>query len=223
MPEWLRDSFQHDVDFPPSLLAVRLAVGLALGCVVAGVYRLTHGQGRPEGNGLTATLVLLTVLIGMVTLVIGNSVARAFSLVGALAIVRFRTVVEDTRDTAFVIFAVAVGMAVGAGFLTVALVGLPFAASAAFLFRPRGAAAAGPREQLLTLRVGLGHDPEALARETFAKHLEGWRLLATATARQGAALDLTYAVALRGAGAAVGLVAELTRLEGVQSVELRQA
>jgi uncharacterized membrane protein YhiD involved in acid resistance len=223
MPEWLRDSFQHDADVPPSLLAVRLAVGLALGCVVAGIYRLTHGKGRGEGNGLTATLVLLTVLIGMVTLVIGNSVARAFSLVGALAIVRFRTVVEDTRDTAFVIFAVAVGMAVGAGFLTVALMGLPFAAAAAFLFRPRPGDAGGPREQLLTLRVGLGNDPEALARETFAKHLEGWRLLATATARQGAALDLTYAVALRSPGAAVGLVAELTRLEGVQSVELRQA
>ena len=46
MPEWLRDSFQHDADVAPSLLAVRLAVGLALGCVVAGVYRLTHGKGR---------------------------------------------------------------------------------------------------------------------------------------------------------------------------------
>src|SRR5262249_57786802 len=131
--------------------------------------------------------------------------------------------VEDTRDTAFVIFAVAVGMAVGAGFLTVALVGLPFAAAAAFLFRPRPGSAGGPREQLLALRVGLGYEPEALARETFAKHLEGWRLLTTATARQGAALDLTYAVALRSPGAVVGFVAELTRLEGVQSVELRQA
>ena len=50
----------------------------------------------------------------MVSMVIGNEIARAFSLVGALSIVRFRTVVEDTRDTAFVIFAVVVGMALGA-------------------------------------------------------------------------------------------------------------
>ena len=50
----------------------------------------------------------------MVTQVIGDNVARAFSLVGALSIVRFRTVVRDTQDTAYVIFAVAVGMAVGA-------------------------------------------------------------------------------------------------------------
>jgi len=39
--------------------------------------------------------------------------SRAFSLVGALSIVRFRTVVRDTQDTAYVIFAVAVGMAEG--------------------------------------------------------------------------------------------------------------
>ena len=50
--------------------------------------------------------MLLTILIAMVTMVIGNNMARAFGLVGALSIVRFRTVVEDTRDTAFVIFAV---------------------------------------------------------------------------------------------------------------------
>jgi hypothetical protein len=223
MPEWLRDSFEHDADVRLPLLAVRLAVGLALGCVVAGLYRLTHGKGRGEGNGLTATLVMLTVLIGMVTLVIGNSVARAFSLVGALAIVRFRTVVEDTRDTAFVIFAVAVGMAVGAGFLTVALVGIPFAAAAAFIFRPREAAALQALDFTLTLRVGAGHDPEPLIREPFGKHLAHWRLLATGTARQGAALDLTYAVRLRGPDAALALIAELNRTEGAQGAELRQA
>src|SRR5690348_967343 len=155
MPEWLRDAFPHDTEVPLWQLAARLAAGLALGCVVAGVYRLTHGKGRPEGNGLTATLVMLTVLIALVTMVIGNNQARAFSLVGVLAIVRFRTVVEDTRDTAFVIFAVAMGMAVGAGFVAVPLVGIPFVALAAFLFRGgTPAPARGPPAYTLTVRVG---------------------------------------------------------------------
>jgi hypothetical protein len=222
MPEWLRDSFQQDVNLPVATLAARLAGALALGCVVAGVYRLTHGRAASQG-GLTATLVLLTVLIAMVTLVIGNSVARAFSLVGALAIVRFRTVVEDTRDTAFVIFAVAVGMAVGAGELVVPLVGIPLTAVAAFLVRPRGGdAPAGLRDFTLTVRVGGGHAAETVLSETFAKHLERAQLRATGTARQGAALDLTYAVRLRRADGAVALVAELNGLEGIQNVEMRQ-
>ncbi len=159
----------------------------------------------------------------MVTLVIGNKVARAFSLVGALAIVRFRTVVEDTRDTAFVIFAVAVGMAVGAGFVAVPLVGIPFVALAAFLFRGGELVPVqNALDFLLTVRIGAGHDPEELLREPFAKHLEWARLLATATSRQGVALDLTYSVRLVREGAAVPLTSELNGREGVQSVELRQ-
>ena len=222
MPEWLKDSFPNGLDMPLDQLGLRLGASLVLGCVVAGIY---HGTRRKIAGApsLAATLVLLTVLICMVTLVIGNSVARAFSLVGALAIVRFRTVVEDTRDTAFVIFAVAVGMAVGAGFLTVTLVGVPVAAAAAFLFRPRKSAVAPVScARLLTVRVGVGRDPDALLRKVFDAHLEHWELTGAVTSRQGAALDLNYAVRLRRESEAVALVAELNGLEGVQNVELRQ-
>lgn len=231
MPEWLEDVFLPAPDLSWSLLTartvaglvVRLALALALGCVVAGVYRLTHGQRGRQAAGLTATLVLLTVLIAIVTLVIGNSVARAFSLVGALAIVRFRTVVEDTRDTAFVIFAVAEGMAVGAGFNVIALVGLPFAAAAAFLFRSYPVALAAPTlDYTLTLRLGVGHTPDDLLRQPFGKYLAHARLVSLATARQGAALDLTYRVRLLRDDAAVALAAELNGLAGVQGVELHQ-
>jgi uncharacterized membrane protein YhiD involved in acid resistance len=224
MPEWLHDSFQNDLDVSLSMLAVRQAVALALGCVVAGVYRLTRRPATADAASLVPTLVLLTVIIAMVTLAIGNSVARAFSLVGALAIVRFRTVVEDTRDTAFVIFAVAVGLAAGAGFLVVPLVGIPIAAVAAFLFRPQnGAPVDRSLDFALTVRIGIGHTPDGLLREVFGKHLERARLLATATARQGAALDLTYGVRLRREDAALTLVAELNALDGVQEVTMRPA
>lgn len=225
MPEWLSNSFDLDGDLAVGVLVLRLAVAFALGCVVAGIYRLTHGKRNGQSLGLMATLVLLTVLIGMVTLVIGNranSVALAFSLVGALSIVRFRTVVEDTRDTAFVIFAVAVGMAAGAGYLTIPLIGMPIVTLAAFLFRPRdGGPAAPPRDFTLTVRLGLGQVPDVLLRESFDKHLDQAQLTATATARQGAALDLTYRVRLRDAHGAVTLVTELNALTGVQDVDLR--
>src|SRR5690349_20504774 len=97
----------------PLNVFLRILAAVLLGCAVAWI----HSHTTPRGNGsvaMQATLVLLAGLIAMVTQVIGDNVARAFSLVGALSIVRFRTVVRDTRDTAFVIFAVAVGMAVGA-------------------------------------------------------------------------------------------------------------
>src|SRR5439155_25798303 len=121
-----------------------------------------------DSANLLPTLVLLTVLISLVTVVIGGSVARAFGLVGALSIVRFRTVVEDTRDTAFVIFAVAVGMGVGAGFLVEMLVALPVRAGAALAFRTRNPLpSADEGARLLTIRVGGGHDPHGLLRKPF--------------------------------------------------------
>jgi hypothetical protein len=222
MPDWLQDAFQKDVELSPALLATRLAAALALGCVVAGVYRLTRRTLTTDAASLVPTLVLLTVIIAMVTLAIGNSVARAFSLVGALAIVRFRTVVEDPRDTAFVIFAVAVGLAAGAGLLAVPVVGIPFAAVAAFVFRARTASAVDrPLDFTLRVRIGAGHSPGVLLADVFGKHVEQSRLTMMGTARQGAALDVTYDVRLSRADGAEGLVSELNRLEGVQDVELR--
>src|SRR5262249_57687545 len=111
-----------------TVLVARLVQAAMLGFAVAVVYFLTQRKRRTEAAPFVATLVLLSVLIAMVTRVIGDSVARAFSLAGALAIIRFRTVVDDTRDTAFVIAAVVVGMAVGSDMLAVALAGLPVVA-----------------------------------------------------------------------------------------------
>jgi MFS family permease len=204
------------------VLVVRVALAVVLGFAVAGVYAGTLGRKRDDARTLPTTLVLLSVLIAVVTLVIGNSVARAFGLVGALSIVRFRTVVEDTRDTAFVIFAVAVGMAVGAGYAVLAALGVPVVALAAAVMagldRPRVVG----RPATLTVRVGLGYDPDELLGPVLGKHLDDVRLVAAGTARQGAALEVTYTVRLRGPGTALPLVAELNHVEGVQGVELRE-
>src|SRR6476646_5219681 len=112
----MRDALTPLFDFDgPALLlvAVRLVLAAFLGLAIAAVYRRARPMNE-EADSFTVTLVLLTILIAMVTQVIGDNVARAFSLVGALSIVRFRTVVRDTQDTAYVIFAVAIGMAIGA-------------------------------------------------------------------------------------------------------------
>jgi len=222
MPEWLQGSIQQD-QLAVTVLLARLIAALVLGCVVAGIFRLTLANGRDQAPGLMATLVMLTVLIAMVTLVIANSansVALAFSLVGALSIVRFRTVVEDTRDTAFVIFAVAVGMAAGAGFWTVLLVGIPVTTIAAFVFRPRRGDSGSP-ECVLTVRVGAGLDPQLLLRVPFEKHLERFSLKSTSTARQGTAIEVTYGVRIRGESTPLLLIGDLHGIEGIQGVELR--
>lgn len=230
MPEFLRESLLEFQAPPPTVVILRLVAALALGALVALVYRKT----RPSLDVLpsfTATLVLLSILIAMVTQVIGDNVARAFSLVGALSIVRFRTVVRDTQDTAFVIFAVGVGMAAGAGNHWVAIGGIVVVAIAAFLMKrgtatrrdgapAAGSAAGDPFE--LQVRLGIGHDPQVVVGPTLDRLVPERRLMSISTARQGLAVDATYRTALRTDESANELLRALNRIDGVQSVALQR-
>lgn len=211
------------------VMVVRLVIALALGRVVAAVYRRSRPMGD-EAESFVVTLVLLTILIAMVTQVIGDNVARAFSLVGALSIVRFRTVVRDTQDTAYVIFAVAIGMAVGANHPAVAICGLAVVAFAALVvMRPRksalssGSGADGDFPFVLTIRIALGQDTEALLGPTLDRFLLARRLNSVGTSRQGLALDAAYAAEVRADQSPGQLVNALNGLDGVQSVTLRRA
>tara|TARA_B100001057_G_scaffold446114_1_gene484387 strand:+ start:20452 stop:20985 length:534 start_codon:yes stop_codon:yes gene_type:complete len=72
------------------------------------------------------TIVFVSVIVSMVMMVIGNNIARAFALVGALSIIRFRTVIKDTKDTAYIFIALAVGMAAGTSNYYLAIIGTTF-------------------------------------------------------------------------------------------------
>jgi Domain of unknown function (DUF4956) len=222
MPEWLRESFGVDEPISAGVLAVRLVIALGLGFVISAIYRFTR-RGHEVPAAFPPTLVLLAVLIAMVTQVVGEHVARAFSLVGALSIVRFRTVVDDTLDIGFVIFAVVVGMAVGADHLAVALVGTVVIGAALVLVRPQIASGGWSQfDSNLSVRVGIGQDPDALVRDAFQKHLERFTLVGAETGRQGSALDISYRVRLRQGSTPVKLVTELNGIEGIQSVDLNR-
>jgi uncharacterized membrane protein YhiD involved in acid resistance len=220
---------QSLIDFqavPPLVVLIRLVAALLLGGVVALVYRLSRSKSEVAPS-FSATLVLLSILIAMVTQVIGDNIARAFSLVGALSIVRFRTVVRDTQDTAFVIFAVGVGMAVGAGYPWLAVAGILVVAIAAFAMKPREdspplASPSGSEPFELLVRLGIGHDPQVVVGPALDLHAVDRRLMSLATARRGLAVDATFRAALRSSASADALLRTLNTTEGVQEVTLRR-
>jgi len=227
MLELLTAPFANAPAIAPGTVAVRLLAAAVLGGLVSLVYRRT----RPAADvtsSFSTTLVLLSILIAMVTQVIGDNVARAFSLVGALSIGRFRTVVRDTQDTAYVIFAVVIGMAVGSSDLWVALIGLGVVGATAAVLRPRAvsSAAVGTTANgagfLLHLRVGLGHDLKTLFGDVLDRQLVECQLREISTAKQGIAIDVSYDVRFRKDGSPDDLVKALNRIEGIQSVELQR-
>ena len=200
---------------------VRLLMAMLFGGLVAAIYRLTRSADETAPSFLV-TLVLLSILIAMVTQVIGDNVARAFSLVGALSIVRFRTVVRDTQDTAYVIFSVAVGMAAGAGHPVLAVSGIGVVAvAAAVMRRGAGTLQGSGVPYVLHVRLGLGQDAATLT-PTFDQYLLTRHLISIGTAKQGMALELSYRAALRGPDSAGELVKALNRLEGVQGITMQR-
>ena len=221
MPDFLTSALQPTAADGTAML-LRLVLAMLAGGAVTLIYRATRGADETAPS-FTVTLVLLAILIAMVTQVIGDNVARAFSLVGALSIVRFRTIVRDTQDTAYVIFAVAEGMAVGAGHPVLAVSGIGVIGVAAFLMR-RGVVAAKVRHDpfLLNVRLGLGHDAAVVLGPVFDGYLVARHLISISTAKQGLAIELSYRAALKSEEQAGEFVKALNRVEGVQGVSLER-
>ena len=98
--------------YAPNEIIFNLIISFFLGFVISLVYKKTH-KGLSYSQSFVLTNIFLAVIVSMVIMIIGNNLARAFALVGALSIIRFRTVVKDTKDTAFIFWSLAVGMASG--------------------------------------------------------------------------------------------------------------
>ena len=94
--------------------------------------KYTH-KGVSYSQSFMLTIVFVTIIVAMVMMVIGNNIARAFALVGALSIIRFRTVVKDTKDTAYIFLALASGMAAGTSSYFLALAGSIITATVAYI------------------------------------------------------------------------------------------
>jgi len=100
---------------------ITLGLSVVLGLIVGILYIMTF-RGSYYSQTFVQTLVIVAVVISMIILVIGSNIARAFSLAGALSIIRFRTSIRDPRDVAFIFFSMGIGLACGAGYYLPAII-----------------------------------------------------------------------------------------------------
>ncbi len=104
----------ESLTFSSTLFVILSALALGLG--ISLVYIFTHKkEGYPKS--FTITLIMLPAIIAMIILLVGNNVARAFSLAGAFSLIRFRSAPGDSKDIAYVFFTLGVGLACGMGYI----------------------------------------------------------------------------------------------------------
>lgn len=101
-------------DLSTGTIALRLGVAAVIAAFIFLSYRLSH-SGSVYSAKFNVTLAALTVITTTVMIVIGNNIALSLGMVGALSIVRFRTAIKDSRDTAYIFWAIVVGICCGAG------------------------------------------------------------------------------------------------------------
>jgi len=175
------------------IVATFLSFGLSL--IVGYIYRATH-QGTSYSQTTVHTMIIMAVVVSVIMLIIGSNIARAFSLVGALSIIRFRNAVKESRDVAFYFLTMAIGMACGTGFYGVAIVFTICVTVMIYCLTRFNVGAKTSVEELL--RIGLSQDVNyrEVFKEVFYKYLESDYLL-TVDTDETDRLDLVYTVRLR--------------------------
>jgi uncharacterized membrane protein YhiD involved in acid resistance len=177
-------------------IALVLLLSFVLSLVIGWVYRFTH-KGVSYSQSYVHSLVIMGSVVALVMLIIGSNLARAFALVGALSIVRFRNAVKETRDVAFIFLAMAVGMAVGtrfyllATFATAALSAFVVALYKLNMFRKEVS------ERILRVQLPIDRDHDQAFEEVFRRFLDDYAIISVETVRAGVLQEVVYSVVLK--------------------------
>ena len=206
------------LNYGPYEILANLVLAFVLAMVVATVYRTTH-KGLSYSQSFTLTIVFVTVIVAIVMMVIGANLARAFALVGALSIIRFRTVVKDTKDTAYVFLGLAVGMAAGTGSYFLAIVGTGFLSTIALVLNWTNYGALHKSEFVLRFSFEQSRGSEAYL-QLIQENARLSNLLHIEPSGDGQFLNLTYDIGLRDGVSPDEFVSALNALAGVSETIL---
>lgn len=198
---------------------INIVLAFVLGFFIAAIYRLTY-QGYAYSASFVHTLIIISMVTAIVIMVIGNNLARAFGLVGAMSIIRFRTAVKDTKDIAFVFFALAAGLATGAGSHMVGVVGCFMVGVVVLFLYLFNFGITTRKELLLRFWMEPAEDEKPPYLRIFEKYLKTHRLIHMRSARLGQFLELSFNVRFKDDTNHQKLIRELSIIEGIERISL---
>jgi uncharacterized membrane protein YhiD involved in acid resistance len=215
--DWLKLEELSETDL--RTLIFRLVLSAICGQIIAWISLLKTDRAKDPSIGMT--YVLMCILIAMATQIIGSNVARAFSLVGALSIVRFRTAITSTQDVAFVLASVVVGMAIGAGQYWVGVFGLITLAAVSWLLKYFYHQNGKPHKMPWHLSIRATASSSMEWQSTLDVWFESIELIAAQTAKKGSSVEYEYRATPRSTSSASEVLASLSALTQLESVAIR--
>lgn len=203
--------------FPQEIL-INLTLSFLLGVIVSIVYKKTH-KGLSYSQSFMITNIFVAVIVCMVIMIIGNSLARAFALVGALSIIRFRTVVKDTKDTAYIFWSLAAGMASGTGSYFLAISGTAIITIIAFILHHTNFGSIIKSEFILQFRIDAkDKDLSKNFIKIIQEHTTSNVLLNSEISDDGKNIKTSYDVVMRENKSQTELIKKLSSLKGLSEI-----
>lgn len=177
-----------------AILSILLAIALGLIICMAYIF-VTRDMER--SSSFLLSLIILPAVVSVVILLIGNNIARAFSMAGAFTLVRFRSAPGDSKDITFVFLALAVGLGCGLGFLTFAGVVTVMLSLIIVLFHKFSFSNIKIKRRQLKITIPEDMNFEGAFDDLFQKYTTKFDLERVKTTNMGTLFELTYGIHMK--------------------------
>lgn len=198
------------VSIPDMVIAIVLS--FCLGLFIFWIYRKTY-TGVMYSASFGVTLVALSMITTVVILAVTSNVVLSLGMVGALSIVRFRTAIKEPLDIAFLFWAIAIGIIIGAGMYPLAVIGSIVIGVVLVIFTNHKSRT---NPYIVVLRCR-DHEAETAAGNLLKEKTTGKVVVKSKTAQKNA-IEINYEIRLKDDN--TDFVNELSDLDGVSSAVL---
>lgn len=189
------NSIFHAVSFAAQDIAMMMCCSLGLGLVIALLFALTE----TEGGTFARVLAVMPLLVSVVIMIVNGNIGASVAVLGAFGLVRFRSAPGSARDIAFLFFSMAVGLAAGMGFLSLAALITVVTGASIVLIEKTGFGRITPRSRRLRITIPEDLSYNGLFDDLFARYTEQVQLERVKTSNMGTMYELSYRLVLRSA------------------------
>jgi uncharacterized membrane protein YhiD involved in acid resistance len=159
-------------------------------------------------------------IISLIMLVVGSNIARAFALVGALSVIRFRNAIKETRDVGFIFLVMGVGMACGTRFYSLAAIATVAICLVIVVMQRFNWYHLDVQRQVVKVRVPADADYTNDIQDTLIRHTVEFELVSMESVQGGALTELFYTVRLSKGSEPPDLITALRARNAGQRVTL---
>jgi len=210
---------QIQVVYFPNEIILNLILSFFLGLLISFVYKTTH-KGMSYSQSFMITNIFICLIVCMVIMIIGNNLARAFALVGALSIIRFRTVIKDTKDIAYIFWSLAGGMACGTGSYFIAVVGSIIITIVAYILFRTNYGSIYKSEFILQFRYKRSNEEIPVYDKLLKKFCRSSTLLNSEPSGDNENLKLTFDIILKDETNINNFILDISKCEGVSETSI---